>query len=86
MMIDRNTAIIDISTITGGGHLIGNGSKTVTMNGHAVALEGSISTSGHAVLPPEEDHHVYIEGRKTARVGNSMGDGRRIQDTTPKQN
>jgi len=85
-MIKRDTAIINISTITGGGHLVGNGSKTVTMNGNPVALEGSISSTGHAVLPPEADHHVYIEGRKTARTGNAMGDGKRIQDTVPKKN
>jgi uncharacterized Zn-binding protein involved in type VI secretion len=84
-MINRDTAIIDISTLTGGGHLVGNGAKTVTLNGKPVALEGSISTSGHAILAPEADHQVYIEGRKTARTGNSLGDGKRIQDTVPKE-
>jgi uncharacterized Zn-binding protein involved in type VI secretion len=84
-MIIRDTAVIDISTITGGGHLVGNGAHTVTLYGHPVALEGSISSTGHAVLPPEDDHQVYIEGRKTARTGNAMGNGQRIQDTVPKK-
>ena len=83
-MTDRKTGIINISTITGGGHIMGNGAHTVTMNGKPVALEGSIDSTGHAIIAPESDYHVYIEGRKVARTGNSLANGNHIQDTTPK--
>ena len=83
-MVERKVAIIDISTITGGGHLMGNGSHSVTLNGKPVALEGSIDSSGHAIMAPEADYQVYIEGRKVARTGNVMANGNHIQDTTPK--
>ena len=85
MMIERAVAIMSISTITGGGHIMGDCAQTVTMNGHPVALEGSVSSDGQAIQAPEADYQVYIEGRKVARTGNSLADGRIIQDTTPKK-
>lgn len=83
-MADRDVAIMNISTITGGGHIMGNCASSVTFYGQPVALEGSISSEGYAIIAPEADYHVYIEGRKVARTGNSLANGKYIQDTTPK--
>lgn len=84
-MADRDIAIMNISTITGGGHIMGDCALSVTLYGQPVALEGSITSDGQAIQAPEADWQVYIEGRKVARTGNSLADGRIIQDTTPKK-
>ena len=83
-MIERKVATLDISTSTNGDQIVGNGAHSVFLNGKPVALVGSITSSGVAIVSPEDNYQVYIEGRKVARTGNTLADGSTIATTEPK--